>query len=99
MKHNKLFAFVTVLVLVAILAACAPPPTPEMVVETVTVVETVIVQGETVVQEKIITATPEPTMPPMDEITLRVNWSYYGIHGAFIYGVEQGCYDPHSAPW
>ena len=69
MKQHKLFAFVTVLVLVAILAACAPPPTPEKVVETITVVETVVVQGETVVQEKVITATPEPTKPPMDKIT------------------------------
>ena len=55
-----------------------------------------VVQGETVVQEKVITATPEPTKPPMDKITFRVNWSYYGIHGAFIYGVEQGCYEQQN---
>lgn len=85
----KLTAFIALL---SILAACAPP-TPEKVVETVTVVETVVVEGAPVIQEKIITATP---LPPMDKVTLRLNWSYYGIHAAFIYGVEQGIYAKHG---
>ncbi|MBM4401496.1 MAG: ABC transporter substrate-binding protein, partial [Crenarchaeota archaeon] len=28
----------------------------------------------------------------MDKVTLRLNWSYYGIHAAFIYGLEKGLY-------
>jgi NitT/TauT family transport system substrate-binding protein len=32
----------------------------------------------------------------MDEVTLRLNWSYYGIHAAFIYGLEQGIYDKYN---
>ena len=89
---------ISVIVMLALLAACAPQaaPEPETIIETVTVVETVIVQGETVVQEKIITATPEPTQPPMDKVTLRVNWSFYGIHAAFIYGLEQGLYEAQN---
>ena len=65
-------------------------------------VETVIVEGKTVVEEKVITATPappEPTVappPPMDEVTLRINWSYYGIHAAMVYGIEQGIYEKYN---
>ena len=66
---KMIYKLVSVLLLVALLAACAPPE-PEKIIETVTVVETVVVQGETVVEEKIITATPAP---PMDKVTLRVN--------------------------
>lgn len=86
------------LVLIAVLSACAPQvaATPEKIVETITVVETVIVQGEPVIQEKVITATPEPTPLPMDKVTLRLNWSYYGIHAAFVYGLEQGIYEAHN---
>ena len=89
---------ISLLVLVALLAACAP----QKVVETVTVVETVIVEGQPVVQEKVITATPappEPTVappPPMDKVTLRINWSYYGIHAAMVYGIEQGIYEKYN---
>lgn len=100
MYTKTISVVLTVIALVAVLAACAPPPTappPETIIETVVVVETVEVEGETVVEEKvvekIITATPEP---PMDEVTLRLNWSYYGIHAAFFYGVEQGCYDDQN---
>jgi len=95
---TRLFTFVSILVALAMLAACAPAPvpTPETIVETVTVIETVVVQGETVVQEKVITATPAPTQPPMDKVTLRLNWSYYGIHAAFIYGKELGLYEAQN---
>lgn len=95
---KTLHKLISLLTLVALLAACAP----QKVVETVTVVETVVVEGQPVVQEKIITATPappEPTVappPPMDKVTLRINWSYYGIHAAFIYGLEQGIYAKHN---
>lgn len=84
--------------LAVLLAACAPaatpaPAKPEVIIETVVVIETVEVAGTPIVEEKIveklITATPQK---PNDKISLRLNWSYYGIHGAFIYGVEQGCF-------
>lgn len=73
-KRSALFLAATVMLLIA-LAACGPSPTPE----TVTVVETVIVEKEvegetvTVVEtvevekevevEVVVTATPEPTEP------------------------------------
>lgn len=99
MKGTKLYTILTFFVLVALLAACAPPPTPpppEKIIETVTVIETVIVEGAPVVQEKIITATPEPTMPPKDKVSLRLNWSYYGIHAVFPYGKELGIFDKYN---
>jgi NitT/TauT family transport system substrate-binding protein len=98
---KTLYKLITLLVLLSLLAACAP----QKVVETVTVVKTVIVAGTPEVQMQVITATPEPTMPPeptvpptppMDKVTLRINWSYYGIHAAFVYGVEQGIYAAHN---
>jgi NitT/TauT family transport system substrate-binding protein len=98
---KAMYKLVTLFVLVALLAACAPA-TPATVVETVTVIQTVEVAGTPVVQEKIITATPPPPVdtptpvPPMDKVTLRINWSYYGIHAAFIYGIEQGIYADHN---
>jgi NitT/TauT family transport system substrate-binding protein len=82
----------SVLLLMALLVSCAPRP-PEKIVETVTVIETVVVEGSPVVQEKIITATP---LPPKDKVTLRLNWSYYGIHAVFIYGMEKGIYDKYN---
>lgn len=99
MKMKQIIFFVTVGLLILLLAACAPaatpqPAEPEKIIETVVVIQTVEVAGTPVVEEKvvekIITATPEK---PKDKVSLRVNWSYYGIHAAFIYGVENGCYD------
>jgi putative spermidine/putrescine transport system substrate-binding protein len=46
--------------LMLLLISCTPPQ-PEKIIETVVVKETVVVEGEPVVQEKIITATPMPT--------------------------------------
>jgi NitT/TauT family transport system substrate-binding protein len=98
---KTLYKLITLLVLLSLLAACAP----QKVVETVTVVQTVIVEGKPVVQEKVITATPEPPAPPeptvaptppMDKVTLRINWSYYGIHAAMVYGIEQGIYEKYN---
>lgn len=100
MKHlSKLFV---VVVLVSLMAACAPAPTPEVVVEkvveTVVVVETVEVEGETIVEEKVVEKEVEKlvTAVPLDEVTLRLNWSYYGIHAAFFYGKELGIYKDHG---
>ncbi len=57
MFRNKVFILVSVLIVASmVLAACAP----QTVVQTVVVTEEVMVEGETVVQEKVITATPEP---------------------------------------
>jgi len=85
---------ITILVLLAILAACAPQPapTPEKVIEKITVIETVVVEGETVIQEKIITATPAPTTPAMDRVSLRTNWLWYGSHALFFLGKKLGLY-------
>jgi NitT/TauT family transport system substrate-binding protein len=101
---KTLYKITTLLVLLSLMAACAPAA-PEKIVETVTVIQTVVVAGTPEVQTMVITATPAPTMPPeptspppapMDKVTLRINWSYYGIHAAFIYGVEQGIYAKHN---
>ena len=56
---KTLYKLITLLILLSLLAACAP----QKVVETVTVIETVIVEGQPVVQEKVITATPAPPEP------------------------------------
>jgi NitT/TauT family transport system substrate-binding protein len=81
---KKLYALTALLVLLSLLASCAPAAP-----------QTVIVPGTTIVQEKtiIITATP---LPPVDKVSLRLNSSYYGIHAAFIYGVEQGIYAKYN---
>jgi NitT/TauT family transport system substrate-binding protein len=98
---KTLYKLITLLVMLSLLAACAP----QEVVKTVTVIQTVVVAGTPEVQTQIITATPEPPKPPeptvpppapMDKVTLRINWSYYGIHAAFVYGVEQGIYAKHN---
>jgi len=78
----------SVVVLLAILVGCAPAE-PEKIIETVTVIETVVVEGETVVEEKIITATPPP---PVDKVSLRTNWLYYGSHAIFFLGKDSGFY-------
>jgi len=57
MIKNRMFIVVSAIIVASlVLAACAPTE----VVRTVVVTEEVIVEGETVIQEKIITATPEP---------------------------------------
>lgn len=98
MKTNRISKFVTIIILIVLMAACAPPtpPPPEKIVETVTVIETVIVEGETKIEEKVITATPAPTQPPKDKVTVRLNWSFYGIHAIFPYGKELGIYDKYN---
>ena len=61
MKHKALLFFSILMVLSMILAACAPQQPQEVeVVKTVIVTEVVEKEGETVIEEKIITATPAP---------------------------------------
>jgi ABC-type transport system substrate-binding protein len=57
MKQKVLIFLSALMVLSMILAACAPAQ-PQEVVTTVVVTEVVEVEGETVVEEKVITATP-----------------------------------------
>jgi ABC-type transport system substrate-binding protein len=61
MKQKVLISFSVLMVLSMILAACAPAA-PQEVVKTVVVTEVVEVEGETVVEEKVITATPAEEM-------------------------------------
>ncbi len=61
MKQKFLISFSVLMVLSMILAACAPAA-PQEVVKTVVVTEVVEVEGETVVEEKVITATPAEEM-------------------------------------
>src|SRR5512139_3441571 len=60
-KRNKALAIFSLLMVFSfVLAACAP----QTVVETVVVTQEVQVEGETVIQEVVVTATPEPTEAP-----------------------------------
>ncbi len=59
----------------ALLAACTPPATPEVVEKQVVVKETVVVQGTPEVVEKVVTATVAPVAPP-EAATIRFSaWS------------------------
>ena len=92
---TKLFVFVALLAMMAIIAACGGAPETVTVVETVVVVETVEVQGETEVKEVVVTATPEPEaeqegLRPLD---FRLNWTLYGEHAPFFVGVDKGFYE------
>jgi oligopeptide transport system substrate-binding protein len=69
MKMKK-FLLLTMVVVAVFVVACAAP-TPEKVVEKVTVKETVVVAGTPQVVEKVITATPPPAAPKPK--VLRVN--------------------------
>ena len=93
---TKLFVFVALLAMIAIIAACGAAPETVTVVETVVVVETVEVQGETQVKEVVVTATPEAEA--MEEeglrpIDFRLNWTLYGEHAPFFVGVDKGFYE------
>ena len=58
---RKLLFVISLLVLASmVLTACASTPQVETVKQTVVVVETQVVEGETVTIEKVVTATPEP---------------------------------------
>ena len=66
---SKFFIFVTLLMVVAILAACAPSaaPTPETIIETVEVekevVVTEVVEKEVIVTEEVEVAPPPEALP------------------------------------
>jgi peptide/nickel transport system substrate-binding protein len=60
MSRKSIFLALSFVALVALaLAAC----TPTEVVKTVVVTQEVVTEGETVIQEVVVTATPEPEMP------------------------------------
>ena len=70
---RKLYFLISLLILASIvLSACGgAATTAEPVKETVVVVETKVVEGTPVVQEVVITATPEAvTQPPAEEVAL-----------------------------
>jgi raffinose/stachyose/melibiose transport system substrate-binding protein len=74
MRPSKLFASVALVVIVAILASCAPAATPAAVPQTVVVTQMVtqIVAGTPVEVEvtRIVDATPEPADVPSIELTV-----------------------------
>lgn len=101
MKKSLVLRLLAVLMMVAIVAGCAPAATPETVIQTVIVTEVVEQPGATQVVEKIITATPEPEEPeapaePEDTgpipLEFRLNWTLYGEHAPFFLGVDKGFY-------
>ncbi|MCE5209596.1 MAG: ABC transporter substrate-binding protein, partial [Chloroflexi bacterium] len=58
MKIKLSILFTGLVIFGMLLASCGPQATSTP--ETVTVIETVVVEGETVIQEKVVTATPQP---------------------------------------
>lgn len=61
MSRKLLFVISLVVLASMVLSACATP-TAEVIEKTVVVVETQVVEGETVVEEVVVTATPEPVV-------------------------------------
>jgi len=97
MKKSVFLRVLAVLMILAIVAGCAPAATPETIVKTVIVTEVVEKPGATQVVEKVITATPEPVVEePMDTgpipLQFRLNWTLYGEHAPFFLGVDKGFY-------
>lgn len=104
MKTQVVYKLLAFALIIALLAGCAPPPTPQVVEKVVTQVvtvketvvsevqvkETVMVQGETKLVE--ITSTPQPPPPQADDVSVRTNWLYYGSHSPFFYGKDKGFY-------
>lgn len=96
MKIQKLFRVMSLILIVTLMAACAPaqPSAPQVIEKTVTVKETiketVIVQGTPELQ--VITATPGPKQPELERVSVRTNWLYYGSHSIFFFGKEKGFY-------
>ena len=86
MKHSKLLKIMSLVVLIAMLAACTPAA-PQ------TVVQTVIVEKEGEVVEKLVTAEAPPAM---DKVTLRLNWMAYGSHAIFYYGRAMGFFEEQN---
>ena len=68
---SKLFKIALLVMLAAMLASCAPAATPTP--ETITVVETKIVAGTPVVEQVVVTATPQPMA---EEPVFKVSFNY-----------------------
>jgi NitT/TauT family transport system substrate-binding protein len=97
MKKNLILRLLAFMMVVALVAGCAPAATPETVIKTVVVTEIVEQPGATTVVEKVITATPEPAPEePVDTgpipLQFRLNWTLYGEHAPFFLGVDKGFY-------
>jgi NitT/TauT family transport system substrate-binding protein len=104
MKAQTVYKLLAIALVVALLASCAPPPTPQVVEKVVTQVvtvketvpvevtvkETVMVQSPPEVVE--ITSTPLPPKPEVEPVSVRTNWLYYGSHSPFFLGKEKGIY-------
>ena len=65
-RHKGLVFFSLMIILSMVLAACAQPA--EQVIKTVIVTEVVEIEGETVIQEKVITATPAAEEEKPEEV-------------------------------
>lgn len=82
MKSRVLISALTLLIVTSLLAACAPAAaTPQVIEKTVVVEKTSVVEVEKLV-------TPEP----IDAVTLRTNWMWYGSHSIFFLGLDKGFY-------
>lgn len=70
----KIYSILAIFVIVAMLAACAPPPAPETVVETIVVKETVVqeVAGATQIVEREVVVTPTPAAMPFEGVEVNI---------------------------
>lgn len=68
LPNKRYFVLAAVLVVLGVIVAACAPPTPEVVevVKTVIVTEEVVVEGETVIREIVVTATPAPVAATLD---------------------------------
>ncbi len=83
MSRKSIFLALSLVALVALaLAAC----TPTEVVKTVIVTQEVVTEGETVIQEVVVTATPEPEMPTEAEPRTLVLCLGQEFDTLYIYG-------------
>ena len=71
---SKIYSILAIFVIVAMLAACAPPPAPETVVETIVVKETVVqeVAGATQIVEREVVVTPTAAAKPFEGVEINV---------------------------
>ncbi len=78
MKRCRLLLglIVTVVIVGALAAQCAPAPAPQTIVETVVVKETVVVEGTPQVVEKVVEKQVEVTAAPPEKVTLLV-WDQF----------------------
>ena len=99
MNRKAIVSLVYLLATVLLLSACAAP-TPQVIekerVVEKPVVQTVVVEKEKVVEKPVLQTVVIEKTKPMDKVTLRLNWSFYGIHAAFIYGDNLGFYEAQN---